>query len=437
MVKKRLGLSIEKDGGYSKLLVGCSAMLSGFTFGLAGYQGVLTAHWKAEYGFPQDTASYHQTYSQAFLYFGSMILSLFYKRLQPRYWLIISTVLGLIGYFSIYFATFLPINYFPAMQIFMGVTVGLGAGLSFGIICITPQHWLDKTREFFNPYLFIGAPIFVTICTPIGLWLIGIYSWSGAHLILIGFFFQQVIVTALFDEHYTEKTKNTDNALEELKKKPKEIWTTATMNGVLPMLFNCAVCSGFIMSGVFTQVQNVAMEEGLTVWEAGTLIMFSSIPEIFFRPLWGFLTKRMSVGTLQIIWCAIFVVSQFLLSIATSYWMFIAGMMCFSLGLAGYSGLKFVIFINLVGCDLLPNALIFDTFLDAIMTIIVPTVSNYFAVTTGDSKIIFYVNCGAAALCILSSFVVRWRLNQKEEKEKDEKSKELVHVIKAEDGKTD
>ena len=128
------------------------------------------------------------------------------------------------------------------------------------------------------------------------------------------------------------------------------------------MLFNCAVCSGFIMSGVFTQVQNVAMEEGLTVWEAGTLIMFSSIPEvldlnkisdfigsayknflslifkIFFRPLWGFLTKRMSVGTLQIIWCAIFVVSQFLLSIATSYWMFIAGMMCFSLGLAGYSG---------------------------------------------------------------------------------------------------
>ena len=47
----------------------------------------------------------------------------------------------------------------------------------------------------------------------------------------------------------------------------------------------------------------------------------------------------MSVGTLQIIWCAIFVVSQFLLSIATSYWMFIAGMMCFSLGLAGYSGL--------------------------------------------------------------------------------------------------
>ena len=46
------------------------------------------------------------------------------------------------------------------------------------------------------------------------------------------------------------------------------------------MLFNCAVCSGFIMSGVFTQVQNVAMEEGLTVWEAGTLIMFSSIPEV-------------------------------------------------------------------------------------------------------------------------------------------------------------
>ena len=66
--------------------------------------------------------------------------------------------------------------------------------------------------------------------------------------------------------------------------------------------------------------------------------LLNLIFKIFFRPLWGFLTKHMSVGTLQIIWCAIFVVSQFLLSIATSYWVFIAGMMCFSLGLAGYSG---------------------------------------------------------------------------------------------------
>lgn len=51
----------------------------------------------------------------------------------------------------------------------MGILAGLGAGLSLGIICITPQHWLDKTRERYNPYLFIGAPIFVTITASLGM----------------------------------------------------------------------------------------------------------------------------------------------------------------------------------------------------------------------------------------------------------------------------
>ena len=41
--KKRLGLSTKKDGGYSKLIVACSALLSGFTFGFSAFQNVLTA----------------------------------------------------------------------------------------------------------------------------------------------------------------------------------------------------------------------------------------------------------------------------------------------------------------------------------------------------------------------------------------------------------
>ena len=39
----RFGLSTKKDGGYSKLIVACSALLSGFTFGFSAFQNVLTA----------------------------------------------------------------------------------------------------------------------------------------------------------------------------------------------------------------------------------------------------------------------------------------------------------------------------------------------------------------------------------------------------------
>jgi len=53
-----------------------------------------------------------------------------------------------------------------------------------------------------------------------------------------------------------------------------------TNPAVVAMLFNCAVCSGFIMSGVFTEIQHVSMEEGLDWKKAGTLVIFSAIPEV-------------------------------------------------------------------------------------------------------------------------------------------------------------
>jgi len=420
---RRLGLSLEKDAGYSKLIVFCSAMLSGFTFGLPGFQGVLTAQWKVEYGFEQDQASLHQRYFQGFLYFGSMILSAFYKSLSPRVWLIISTFLGLVGYLIIFFAYYLPLEYFVYYQISMGVLAGLGAGLSFGIICITPQHWLDKTRQKWNPYLFIGAPFFVTLSASLGNVLCNIFTWSGAHLLMIGFFMQQAIVTVLFLEHPSEISKKEEEKKEEKTSKIQAYKETLSQPGLIAMLLNCAVCSGFIMSGVFTEISNVGVENGLEAWQASSLVIYSSIPECFFRPLWGELTKLLDVTTLQIIWCLVFMVSQFILSVATSYWSFIVGMITFSLGLAGYSGLKFVILIELVGGDRLPNALFFDTLFDAIMTILVPTICAYFSKKLNDSKILFYVNCLMALICALVSFYVRKQILTKRKKEKEESEK--------------
>lgn len=120
--------------------------------------------------------------------------------------------------------------------------------------------------------------------------------------------------------------------------------------------------------------------------------------QCFFRPLWGQATKLLDVATLQIIWCIIFMASQFIISVAQGYAAFIIGMITFSLGLAGYSGLKFVILIELVGIDKLPNALFFDTLFDALTTIIVPTICGNLSVKWGDTKVLFYVNCIAALL---------------------------------------
>ena len=52
------------------------------------------------------------------------------------------------------------------------------------------------------------------------------------------------------------------------------------MDGSFAWLFNCMVCSGFIMSGVFTEVVNVAVESGVPKEWAANLILFSAGPEV-------------------------------------------------------------------------------------------------------------------------------------------------------------
>merc|ERR1711990_95002 len=195
-----LGLSLEKDGPYSKVMVFLSALLSGMTFGIPVFHGVLTAQWKTEYGFDQAHASIHQRYFQGFLYFGSMILSAFYEKLGPRTWLAISTGVGTVAYALLYSAYYMPIEYFVYCQYIFGILGGLGSGLSFGLICITPQHWLDKTRSQMNPYLFIGAPIFAAILASLGAYVFEaeLLTWPEAFMCLTALFLHQWIIVTMF-----------------------------------------------------------------------------------------------------------------------------------------------------------------------------------------------------------------------------------------------
>ena len=76
--------------------------------------------------------------------------------------------------------------------------------------------------------------------------------------------------------------------------------------------------------------------------------------------------------------------------------MFAIGLVLFALGLAGYSGLKYVILIDLVGGANLNKALFFDQMFDGLMTLIVPTISNLFIKAMGTKKVLFIVNAVAA-----------------------------------------
>ena len=62
MTEKWLGLTIERDGPYSKLVVFSSALLSLGTFGLNTSLVLITGDWKLDKNLPFETAALHNTF---------------------------------------------------------------------------------------------------------------------------------------------------------------------------------------------------------------------------------------------------------------------------------------------------------------------------------------------------------------------------------------
>jgi len=434
--RKRLGLSLEKDGGYSKLIVFMSAVLSGFTFGLPGFLGALTVEWKNPEGLnlPHQKADIHQVWTQGFLYAGSMVVSAYYQVMSPRHWLFISSLTGTAGWLLLYSASYAPVEYFHYFQYGFGVLAGIGSGFAFGLIILTPQHWLDKTREQLNPYLFIGAPIVVVFCVTLGKVSIDNLGWANAILGVVGFFSFQWIITFFYIEH-PDTTNEQDEEKPSLSETFNRYLETIQMKGVLAFLLNCAICSGVIMTAVFTKSYNAAEETGCTPWQATTLLLWSAIPEaVLFRPLWGLMTKYVDVGALQMVWMTIWLSSQLVLSFADQYWQFIAGMILFACGVSGYSGLKYVIHYDLVGGKYMQYIIAYDTALAALTSIAVPSLVS---ALSDDVKFIFYLASGAAFVGIGVSFYLRTVLQALKVKAAAEEMATLMEKPKTEDQKTD
>ena len=195
--RKRLGLSLEKDGGYSKLIVFMSAVLSGFTFGLPGFLGALTVEvrfWKflslweifmlVEKSRGTEFATSNSRYSSSLDtrislcgFYGGIrqvfklmligwsshpirdrtsiwkSISAYYQVMSPRHWLFISSFTGTVGWLLLYSASYAPVEYFHYFQYGFGVLAGIGSGFAFGLIILTPQHWLDKENLIRLPSL--------------------------------------------------------------------------------------------------------------------------------------------------------------------------------------------------------------------------------------------------------------------------------------------
>jgi len=340
---RKFGLSLARDGGYSKLLVVCASALSGTIFGTGTFLGVLTAQWKAEYALGQGLASIHQRLWLAFVFIGLSISSMLFDRLTPRKWLILGTSMSILGYSTLFALQFVPVAYFPIFQTVGGIVSGFGGGIGFANLVIAPQAWLDKTRSVLNPLLLLGAPIFSVVILTIGQYLIWQFTWPGALLLIISLVVHQYIIALIMMNHETYYHK------EKVPINFAEYKQLLSIPCAVPYIISCCIFSGAISAGVYSDITNIAMECGIPQERAATIFIYCAISEASSRPVWSLMTKWLSNATCQILYFAASFCAQIALSQATTYPAFIVGLLIHSFALAGFSGLKTVIWIDIVG----------------------------------------------------------------------------------------
>ena len=162
--------------------------------------------------------------------------------------------------------------------------------------------------------------------------------------------------------------------------------------GAVAMLMNSCIISGAVMSGIYADISNIAYESGIPHAQAATIIMFECYGEFGFRFVWSIATRWFSTSTCQIIYCIISVLSQVVLALATSYETFILGLLLHSAVTAGYSGLKTVVWIELVSLENLATIITVESVLCGVNAVFTPTLAGFLSVRFNSTKILFHIN---------------------------------------------
>jgi len=227
-------------------------------------------------------------------------------------------------------------------------------------------------------------------------------TWTGANLIFLGVVIQQFILALLLINHPSVPVGT-------VTKVPKfnELSKTLKQQGVLLQLLITGTVSGAAISGVFADINNIAFESGVSQERSATILVWCSVTESLARPCWAQLTKYLSPEACQIGYCVSGLTAAVILSFAWRYEIFVLGLIFHSIMAAGFSGLKTLIFIELVGMQNLPKVTLLEAFISGIVATIVPMTTGFLAEILGAPKFLFYINSCLLILCILASVKIR------------------------------
>ncbi|CAB1458382.1 unnamed protein product [Pleuronectes platessa] len=313
------------DGGYGWVVVTSAFFIMGLTAAVLKNFGVFFLEIQRHFGVLSSTASWVTSTTIAMFHLGAPIASVLTLRFSQRVVIIVGGLLTASGMMLASLDLGLPWLYLT-----MGVLQGTGISFSWIPANSIVNHYFVRWRPIAYAVASSGECVFAVIFSPFFHWLIEMYSWQGALLIVGGLQLNLCVCGALMRPLETTQSSDpeTKDAPEGHAKKTSIFQCSLLRNPelILYILFSIFAAAGFFIPPLFLVpfANSVGMDE---YWPA-SLLSVLALADLAGRLICGWVSNMRLLRNLQLLTMVVTLVGVMLLllPISHNYW----SILCFT-----------------------------------------------------------------------------------------------------------
>ncbi|XP_034450657.1 monocarboxylate transporter 13 [Hippoglossus hippoglossus] len=397
MTSRRAG---PPDGGYGWVVVTSAFFIMGLTAAVLKNFGVFFLEIQRHFGVLSSTASWVTSTTIAMFHLGAPVASVLTLRFSQRAVIIVGGLLTASGMMLASLDLGLPWLYLT-----MGVLQGTGISFSWIPANSIVNHYFVRWRPIAYAVASSGECVFAVIFSPFFHWLIEMYSWQGALLIVGGLQLNLCVCGALMRPLETTQgsSQETKDGPEGHAKKTSIFQCSLLRNPelILYILFAIFAAAGFFIPPLFLVpfASSVGMDE---YWPA-SLLSVLALADLAGRLICGWVANMRLIRNLQLLTMVVTLVGVMLLllPISHNYWAIVCFTSLYGFLFGCVVAIHVTAIVDIVTLEGFDSGLGMLMLFRSIGGFMGPPAAGWLVDETNDYSAAFYLS----GLCLISSAV--------------------------------
>ncbi|TMS03336.1 Monocarboxylate transporter 12 [Larimichthys crocea] len=389
------------DGGYGWVVVMSAFFIMGLTASVLKNFGLFFLDIQNHFGVPTSTTSWVTSTTIAMFHLGAPVASVLTLQFSQRVVIIVGGLLAASGMLLASLDLSLPWLYLT-----IGILQGLGISFSWIPANSMVSHYFVRWRPIAYAIASSGECVFAVVFSPFFQWLIEMYSWQGALLIIGGLQLNLCVCGALMRP--LETVQETKDSLEGnttvLPPKRKVIFQCSLMREpefFLYILFAIFAAAGFFIPPLF--LVPFASSLGMDKYWPASILSVLALADLAGRLICGWIANMRLWRNLQLLTMVVTLlgVVLLLLPISHNYWAIVVFASLYGFLFGCVVAIHITSIVDIVTLEGFDNGLGLFMLFRSIGGFIGPPAAGWLVDETNDYSTAFYLS----GLCLISSAV--------------------------------